>query len=296
MKWFESFIINRPESDLLKRGKTVAFSEEKNVISEYFKDPDENPTDEEEEEDDARLSSDDESEDYMSEEEERCLFSEDKKKFEVHRHSVCSEVYGANHQKQKLPDPVEKTEEQKKRIKDRLLNFFMFEALENEEMETLIGQMAGKHLKQGETVIREGEDGSSMFFVDSGELECFKVVPGQPKPIVLRAYSPGDSFGELSLLYNSKRAASVIAKKKSHVFCLDRATFNFIVVDSALEKRRKTEAYLSSVEILKTLEPKEISLLAEVSQEKHFEKNEYIIQQVKTKGLFGEIQGVSCWE
>lgn len=43
----------------------------------------------------------------------------------------------------------------------------------------------------------------------------------------------GEAFGELALLYNAPRAATIIAKTKSVLFALDRECFNHIVKDAA---------------------------------------------------------------
>ena len=45
----------------------------------------------------------------------------------------------------------------------------------------------------------------------------------------MKVYGPGESFGELALLYNAPRAATIIAKSDSVLFALDRETFNHIV-------------------------------------------------------------------
>jgi len=50
----------------------------------------------------------------------------------------------------------------------------------------------------------------------------------------LKTYVPGESFGELALLYNAPRAATIIAKEESILWCLDRATFGNIVKDAAV--------------------------------------------------------------
>jgi cAMP-dependent protein kinase regulator len=49
----------------------------------------------------------------------------------------------------------------------------------------------------------------------------------------LKTYEPGDAFGELALLYNAPRAATIKAKVASQLWVLDRNTFNHIVKDAA---------------------------------------------------------------
>ena len=61
---------------------------------------------------------------------------------------------------------------------------------------------------------------------------------------------PGEAFGELALLYNAPRAASISASENSDLWALDRRTFNHIVKDSAQEKREKYEQFLTQVSIL----------------------------------------------
>jgi len=51
----------------------------------------------------------------------------------------------------------------------------------------------------------------------------------------LKTYKAGESFGELSLLYNAPRAATIKATSKSVCFALDRATFNNIVKDASVK-------------------------------------------------------------
>jgi cAMP-dependent protein kinase regulator len=57
----------------------------------------------------------------------------------------------------------------------------------------------------------------------------------------LKKYQPGESFGELSLLYNAPRAATIIADDEAILWSLDRNTFTHIVKDSASKKREKYE-------------------------------------------------------
>lgn len=73
--------------------------------------------------------------------------------------------------------------------------------------------------------------------VDDGNLDCFKLYKGKNKTTYLKTYEPGESFGELALLYNAPRAASIRAKTDCTCFALDRACFNNIVKQAACKKR-----------------------------------------------------------
>jgi len=46
----------------------------------------------------------------------------------------------------------------------------------------------------------------------------------------LKEYNPGETFGELSLLYNTPQAASIsVLSEECGLFSLDRVTFNIIL-------------------------------------------------------------------
>ena len=80
--------------------------------------------------------------------------------------------------------------------------------------------------------------------VDSGELDCFKLFDGDNCSKHLKVYKPGESFGELALLYNAPRAATITSKNDYVCWKLDRDTFNNIVKDAASKKREKYDNFL----------------------------------------------------
>lgn len=102
-----------------------------------------------------------------------------------------------------------------------------------------------KSFSSGDFVIKEGEDGNDLYIVLEGELDCTKIFPGNSEETFLKKYSHGEVFGELSLLYNTPRAASIKAITDSMLFSLDRDTFNHIVKNSTIQKREKYEEFLS---------------------------------------------------
>jgi cAMP-dependent protein kinase regulator len=80
-----------------------------------------------------------------------------------------------------------------------------------------------------------------MYVVETGTLACTKVFAGNTEPTALKEFQPGEGFGELALLYNAPRAATITAKTDCILWSLDRETFNHIVKDAAARKRERYE-------------------------------------------------------
>ena len=67
-----------------------------------------------------------------------------------------------------------------------------------------------------------------------------RLQPLPPRLEVVKTVVPGDVFGELALLYNCPRAATVKAKDDGKYWKLDRESFSNIVQDAAMKKRDKS--------------------------------------------------------
>jgi cAMP-dependent protein kinase regulator len=102
----------------------------------------------------------------------------------------------------------------------------------------------------------------------------------------LKTYVPGEAFGELALLYNAPRAATIKAKTDSHLWVLDRNTFNNIVKEAAQRKRDKYETFLKSVPLLQSMDHYERSKLADAIKEEKYEAEEFIIKQGENGNTF----------
>jgi cAMP-dependent protein kinase regulator len=178
------------------------------------------------------------------------------------RTSVSAEAYGDwNKQKANFEPPVyDKSAEQADRISGMLKKSFIFEMIDDKNLEILVKAMHKVEVGDGEKLITEGENGDYLFVVDEGKLECHK----DKSTDVLKTCSSGDIFGELALLYNAPRAASVTAKAACLLWKLDRETFGHIT-SAASEKYRKTlKEFLSKVPILSTFKAAELGQLADV--------------------------------
>lgn len=95
----------------------------------------------------------------------------------------------------------------------------------------------------------------------------------------VHTYENRGSFGELALLYNMPRAATIKAVSEGQLWALDRQTFRRILLKSAFRKRKMYEALINSVPMLKTLQNYERLNLADALVPKSFASGDRIIKQ-----------------
>lgn len=130
-----------------------------------------------------------------------------------------------------------KEEEEKKEIREILKSNFMFSSLDEKDQGIVVDAMGVRRYVEGELVIRQGDDGCELYIVAEGELKCYKRFPNNDQDTFLKNYQKGEVFGELALMYNTPRAASIEAETKSKLYSLDRDTFSKIVKTSAIKRR-----------------------------------------------------------
>ncbi len=196
------------------------------------------------------------------------------------RSSVCAEVYGAFNKKENfVPKVVAKTKDQIISITKRVNQSFMFSSLDEKDLKTVVDAMEERHFKKDERVIEQGESGDVLYLIETGNLDCFKTFSKGQQPTYLKTYGPSEAFGELALLYNAPRAATIIAKEDCLLWSLDRETFNHIVKDASMKKRDKYEKFLKSIDILKSIDAYEINQISDALKTRKVHANDYIIRK-----------------
>jgi len=94
----------------------------------------------------------------------------------------------------------------------------VFGTVSEEQLDELCPRMEVWHVREGETVIQQGEKGDSFYVVLSGTFEVLleqgpAAHPSSPQrsssEVPVHTYStPGDGFGELALLYHTRSVVS----------------------------------------------------------------------------------------
>jgi CRP-like cAMP-binding protein len=104
----------------------------------------------------------------------------------------------------------------------------MFDRLDEEELRIVAKYMNYRDVEPGETVFKEGEKGAYMCFVAEGELEILKKnLEGET--VVISTLKTGASIGEMAVIDNFPRSATVRARTKGTLLTLSRYSFDTIL-------------------------------------------------------------------
>ncbi|MGW5237670.1 cyclic nucleotide-binding domain-containing protein [Monashia sp. NPDC004114] len=103
----------------------------------------------------------------------------------------------------------------------------LFQGLDEKHLKSLARSFSDRTFSAGELIVREGAGGVGFFVIEEGE--AVVTVHGQAR----RTLSPGDYFGEIALIDEGPRTASVEAKTDIRVHALSPWEFRPLVEENA---------------------------------------------------------------
>jgi CRP-like cAMP-binding protein len=95
----------------------------------------------------------------------------------------------------------------------------LFAELDRHEVEQIARLFKERRFAQGETVVREASGGAAFFLIDSGEATVS--VAGAPRSTL----TAGDYFGEIALIDEGARSATIVAT--SELVCYGLTLWDF---------------------------------------------------------------------
>lgn len=202
---------------------------------------------------------------------------------------------GAHHLKNVFAAPLEdlpsfqspvfsKSHDEKKFIREVLSNNFVFAALSEREMRTIIDAFEAIKVSPNDMIIQQGDVGDYFYIIREGTVRY--EVNGN----AVGHAGKGNSFGELSLLYTSPRAASVIAESATLVYRVDQKTFRYILQSQTLQTENDKKDLLQRVALLQGLDPVDINKLVDTMIPRPFEVGEHIVRKGEEGDTFYVIQ------
>uniref|UniRef100_A0A5F9CUA4 cAMP-dependent protein kinase type II-alpha regulatory subunit n=1 Tax=Oryctolagus cuniculus TaxID=9986 RepID=A0A5F9CUA4_RABIT len=195
------------------------------------------------------------------------------------RVSVCAEAYNPDEEEEDTDPRVihPKTDEQRCRLQESCKDILLFKNLDQEQLSQVLDAMFERIVKVDEHVIDQGDDGDNFYVIERGTYDILVTRDNQTRSV--GQYDNHGSFGELALMYNTPRAATIVATSEGSLWGLDRVTFRRIIVKNNAKKRKMFESFIESVPLLKSLEVSERMKIVDVIGEKVYKDGERIITQ-----------------
>ncbi|NXX06557.1 cGMP-dependent protein kinase 2 isoform X1 [Larus michahellis] len=175
---------------------------------------------------------------------------------------------------------VRKDSSEKKLIMDALNKNQFLKRLEPHQIRDMVECMYERTFQQGSYVIRQGEPGNHIFVLKEGSLEVFQ----QNK--LLSSIPAWTAFGELAILYNCTRTASVKAITNVKTWALDREVFQNIMRVTAQTRQEQYRNFLRSVSLLKNLPEDKLTKIMDCLEVEYYDKGDYIIREGEEGNTF----------
>ncbi|NXW06442.1 KGP2 kinase, partial [Fregetta grallaria] len=175
---------------------------------------------------------------------------------------------------------VRKDSSEKKLITDALNKNQFLKRLEPHQIQDMVECMYERTFQQGSYIIRQGEPGNHIFVLKEGNLEVFQ----QNK--LLSSIPVWTAFGELAILYNCTRTASVKAITSVKTWALDREVFQNIMRVTAQTRQEQYRNFLRSVSLLKNLPEDKLTKIMDCLEVEYYDKGDYVIREGEEGNTF----------
>lgn len=142
---------------------------------------------------------------------------------------------------------IPKTEQEIRQIILSLKKHFIFTSLKPEYTSIIIHHMKHFFLNKNEIVFEQGKPGNNFYVVASGKLE---VIINNKQVGILK---PGESFGEMALIHDTLRTATIRTVEKSSLWGVDRATFRKTLELLESANYQENKQFIDTIPMFETL-------------------------------------------
>jgi len=169
-------------------------------------------------------------------------------------------------------DVIKKNEKEIQNIEHALLENPFMKSLNKDQQRLIIDVMQKRTYPAGSEIIKEGTDGNEMYILEKGEV----IVQKGGAHIIDMKHG---LFGELAILYNCRRTATITSRGAVVLWVLSRGQFQTIIKQSGSTKEEEKYDLLSSVAALKSLPQEKLRKIADCCDEEKFSDGLRIIKQ-----------------
>jgi len=125
----------------------------------------------------------------------------------------------------------------------------------------------------GDVIIHQGTKGDLFYILEAGTADVEK------DGVTVGGISGGKAFGELALLNNVARSATIRASHLCKLWTLDRKTFRAVLANQEHQAKEEKLNFLKTVKFFEQLSPSCITRIGDVLSVAHYSPQEKIIKQ-----------------
>lgn len=158
-------------------------------------------------------------------------------------------------------------------IQTCLKSHFVFYNHSEAELQNIVEKMFFCSIEKNEILFKHGSNANCFFIIESGALEV--IVNGKPK----RELKRGDGFGELALLYNAPRSATIKAAESTNMWAIDRNTYRKAVEEIITKEYEDNRKFLDAVKFFDSMTIEQKDAIAGVLITQRYSKGQLIVSE-----------------
>ena len=210
----------------------------------------------------------------QSAEHRRSILLVDKAQAPRRRNQILGEMSLDTNTAVKSVNVVSKSEATCLKLQTVLHRHFLFSQLRDFELEDMIDCMQPLYVTEGDVIIRQGDlDGDLFYILEEGKCEI--IINDESLGYV----ESGASFGDLALMYNCPRGATIVSSSHCTLWTVDRVFFRQAMQTSSSNQNGQLTQFLSKISLFEKLGEQNLSQLARSLTKQSYDDGQYIIRQ-----------------
>lgn len=178
-----------------------------------------------------------------------------------------------------------KSDEEKKFLVKTLSESFIFADLGERALSSIIDAFERAEFKDSDEILTQGDEAADYFYVVYKGGVTYHVDGNE-----VGSSDAGSSFGELSLLYKSPRAATVKAKGDCCTFRVDQKSFRSVLQKKNMQSAEQKLELLKKINFLDGMETFDLQKLSSAMKAVPFSPNDYLVKKGEAGDAFFLIQ------
>lgn len=167
----------------------------------------------------------------------------------------------------------DKDERSRELIKSAILDNDFMKNLDLTQIREIVDCMYPVKYPAKNLIIKEGDVGSIVYVMEDGRVEVSR------EGKYLSTLSGAKVLGELAILYNCQRTATITAITECNLWAIERQCFQTIMMRTGLIRQAEYTDFLKSVPIFKDLADDTLIKISDVLEETHYQRGDYIVRQ-----------------